>query len=176
MSKLHVRKGDNVVVLAGKDKGKTGKILVANPSDNTVVVEGVNIICKNKKARTAQEKSAIVKKEGKINVSNVQIVCPECNKATRVANKLVDGKNVRTCKHCGASLDGKASKKAVKATKAEKKTEVVEEKKVEKKTTAKKSTTTKSTSTKTTAAKSTTAKKSATKSAPKTITRDGGDK
>ena len=172
MNKLHVRKGDNVVVLAGKDKGKTGKILVANPSDNSVVVEGVNIICKNKKARTAQEKSAIVKKEGKINVSNVQIVCPECNKATRVANKTVDGKNVRTCKHCGASLDGKASKKAVKAAKtAEKKTEVVEEKKVEKKTTAKKSTTTK-----TTAAKSTTAKKSATKSAPKTITRDGGDK
>ena len=172
MSKLHVRKGDNVVVLAGKDKGKTGKILVANPSDNSVVVEGVNIICKNKKARTAQEKSAIVKKEGKINVSNVQIVCPECNKATRVANKTVDGKNVRTCKHCGASLDGKASKKAVKAAKTvEKKTEVVEEKKVEKKTTAKKSTTTK-----TTAAKSTTAKKSATKSAPKTITRDGGDK
>ena len=169
MNKLHVRKGDNVVVLAGKDKGKTGKILVANPSDNTVVVEGVNIICKNKKARTAQEKSAIVKKEGKINVSNVQIVCPECNKATRVANKLVDGKNVRTCKHCGASLDGKASKKAVKATKAEKKTEVVEEKKVEK-APAKKTTT------KTTAAKSTTAKKSATKSAPKTITRDGGDK
>ena len=169
MNKLHVRKGDNVVVLAGKDKGKTGKILVANPSDNSVVVEGVNIICKNKKARTAQEKSAIVKKEGKINVSNVQIVCPECNKATRVANKLVDGKNVRTCKHCGASLDGKASKKAVKATKAEKKTEVVEEKKVEK-APAKKTTT------KTTAAKSTTAKKSATKSAPKTITRDGGDK
>lgn len=171
MNKLHVRKGDNVVVLAGKDKGKTGKILVANPSDNTVVVEGVNIICKNKKARTAQEKSAIVKKEGKINVSNVQIVCPECNKATRVANKLVEGKNVRTCKHCGASLDGKASKKAVKTAKAEKKTEVVEEKKVEKKAPAKKSTTTK-----TTAAKSTTAKKSATKSAPKTITRDGGDK
>ena len=172
--KVSVKLGDTVLVNSGKDSGKKGKVLAINKTKKgvRVVVEGVNIITKAKKARTAQEKSAIVKKEGKINVSNVQIVCPECNKATRVANKTVDGKNVRTCKHCGASLDGKASKKAVKAAKTvEKKTEVVEEKKVEKKTTAKKSTTTK-----TTAAKSTTAKKSATKSAPKTITRDGGDK
>ena len=167
--KLHVKKGDNVVVLAGKDKGKTGKILVANPSDNTVVVEGVNIISKNKKARTAQEKSAIVKKEGKINVSNVQIICPSCNKATRVAHSEVEGKNVRICKHCGASLDGKASKKVAKAAKAEKKVEVAEEKPAEKKTTAKKSTST--------TTKKAPAKKSATKTAqPKTITRDGGDK
>lgn len=171
--KLHVKKGDNVVVLAGKDKGKTGKILVANPSDNTVIVEGVNIISKNKKARSAQEKSQIVKTEGKINVSNVQIICPECNKATRVANKLVDGKNVRTCKHCGASLDGKASKKVAKTTKTEKKAEVVEEKPA--KTAAKKTTTAKKSTT--TTAKKAPAKKSATKTAPtKSITRNGGDK
>lgn len=162
--KLHVKKGDNVVVLAGKDKGKTGKILVANPSDNSVVVEGVNIISKNKKARSAQEKSTIVKTEGKINVSNVQIVCPVCNKATRIANTVVDGKNVRTCKHCGASLDAKkaAAKKAVKESK---KAEAKAEPKAEK-TTAKKET-----------AKKAPAKKSATKSStPKTITRNGGDK
>ncbi len=163
--KLHVKKGDNVVVLAGKDKGKTGKILVANPSDNSVVVEGVNIISKNKKARSAQEKSTIVKTEGKINVSNVQIVCPVCNKATRIANTVVDGKNVRTCKHCGASLDAKKSA-AKKAVKESKKAEAKAEPKAEK-TTAKKSTT----------AKKAPAKKSATKSStPKTITRNGGDK
>lgn len=163
--KLHVKKGDNVVVLAGKDKGKTGKILVANPSDNSVVVEGVNIISKNKKARSAQEKSTIVKTEGKINVSNVQIVCPVCNKATRIANTVVDGKNVRTCKHCGASLDAKKSA-AKKAVKESKKAEAKAETKAEK-TTAKKSTT----------AKKAPAKKSATKSStPKTITRNGGDK
>lgn len=166
--KLHVKKGDNVVVLAGKDKGKTGKILVANPSDNSVVVEGVNIISKNKKARSAQEKSTIVKTEGKINVSNVQIVCPVCNKATRIANTVVDGKNVRTCKHCGASLDAKksAAKKVVKESKkAEAKAETKAEPKAEK-TTAKKET-----------AKKAPAKKSATKSStPKTITRNGGDK
>ena len=163
--KLHVKKGDNVVVLAGKDKGKTGKILVANPSDNSVVVEGVNIISKNKKARSAQEKSTIVKTEGKINVSNVQIVCPVCNKATRIANTVVDGKNVRTFKHCGASLDAKKSA-AKKAVKESKKAEAKAETKAEK-TTAKKSTT----------AKKAPAKKSATKSStPKTITRNGGDK
>ena len=162
--KLHVKKGDNVVVLAGKDKGKTGKILVANPSDNSVVVEGVNIISKNKKARSAQEKSTIVKTEGKINVSNVQIVCPVCNKATRIANTVVDGKNVRTCKHCGASLDAKKSA-AKKAVKESKKAEAKAEPKAEK-TTAKKET-----------AKKAPAKKSATKSStPKTITRNGGDK
>ena len=172
--KLHVKKGDNVVVLAGKDKGKTGKILQANPSDSTVVVEGVNFNSKQKKARNAQEKSTIVKKEGKIAVSNVQVICSACKKATRIANKEVDGKMVRICKHCGASLDVeykktvlKAAKKAVKATKSE----TVEEEKVEKapvKTAAKK---------KTSATKSAPVKKSASKTAPvKSITRNGGDK
>ena len=120
--KLHVKKGDNVVVLAGKDKGKTGKVLVANPSDNTVVVEGVNIISKNKKARTAQEKSAIIKKEGKINVSNVQIICPSCDKATRVAHSEVEGKNVRVCGKCSASLDKQFAKEVKKEAKKAKKT------------------------------------------------------
>ncbi len=169
--KLHVKKGDNVVVLAGRDKGKTGKVLVANPTDSSVVVEGVNIISKNKKARNAQEKSTIVKTEGKINVSNVQLVCPSCKKATRVANKEVDGKLTRCCKHCGANLDEKAKKVATKATskaKAEAKVDAG------KKTAAKKATAKKSTAT---ATKKAPAKKSANKTAPvKSITRNGGDK
>lgn len=168
--KLHVKKGDNVVVLAGRDKGKTGKVLVANPTDSSVVVEGVNIISKNKKARNAQEKSTIVKTEGKINVSNVQLVCPSCKKATRVANKVVDGKVTRTCKHCGANLDEKSKKVATKATSKTKSAEAkaeVEKKPVEKKSTAKKATETKKAP----------AKKSANKTAlVKSITRNGGDK
>lgn len=168
--KLHVKKGDNVVVLAGRDKGKTGKILVANPSDNSVVVEGVNIISKNKKARSAQEKSTIVKTEGKINVSNVQLVCPSCKKATRVSNKVVDGKSTRTCKHCGASLDEKVKKTTT--AKAVSKSKPAEAKVEEKTTTAKKAVTKKSTET-----KKAPAKKSASKTAPKkSITRNGGDK
>lgn len=156
---LNVKKGDTVLVIAGKDKGKSGKVLVAMPADNSVVVAGVNIIAKHKKPRSAQDKGGIIKKEGKINASNVQIICPVCNKATRINNKTVDGKKIRQCKKCGANLDAakKEVKKAATKTTTNKSatTKATEEvKPVEKKTT------TKSTSTKTTAAK--TATKSAT--------------
>ncbi len=173
--KLHVKKGDNVVVLAGKDKGKTGKILVANPSDSSVVVEGVNFISKHKKAKSAQEKSTIVKKEGKIAVSNVQVICSECKKATRIANKEVNGKMVRVCKHCGASLDVEYKKTVAKAAKKADKTAKVEEKKVEEKVA--KTVKTPAAKKTTTATKDVATKKSASKTAPvKTITRNGGDK
>ncbi len=158
MAKLHVRKGDTVLVIAGKDNGKTGKVLSAMPSENAVIVEGVNFVYKHKKARNAQEKGGIVKTEGKINASNVQVVCPDCKKATRIANKVDEnGKHVRTCKHCGASLDKevvvkKATKKAeakvAEASKAKKATTKTATKKAAPKTTSaatKKSTTTKST-------------------------------
>lgn len=157
---LNVKKGDTVLVIAGKDKGKTGKVLVAMPADNSVVVAGVNIIAKHKKPRSAQDKGGIIKKENKIDASNVQIVCPACSKATRVAHKELDGKKHRICKKCGASLDVVAKKATKTATKAEttktatKKAEVKEDTKVveEKpaKTTAKKSTTAKTTTKKTT--------------------------
>lgn len=127
---LNIKKGDNVVVIAGKDKGKNGKVLATAPSDNSVIVAGVNIIVKHKKPRSAQDKGGIVKKEGKIDASNVQVICPTCNKATRIAIDFVDNKKVRNCKKCGAVIDGN-----VKATskKADKKVEKVVEEKVEKK-------------------------------------------
>lgn len=157
---LNVKKGDTVVVIAGKDKGKTGKVLVAMPADNSVVVAGVNMIAKHKKPRSAQDKGGIIKKEGKINASNVQIVCPVCGKATRVAHTIKDDKKIRECKKCGADLDATV-KKATKetATKTTKKveTEVKAEKPAENKTAAK-STTTKSSATKASTTKSTTAK------------------
>ena len=146
---LHVKKGDNVLVIAGKDKNKTGNIITANPSDNTVVVSGVNIIAKHQKPRKAGEKGGINKIEGKINASNVQIICQTCGKATRVAMKVEGDKKVRTCKKCGASLDAKVAKKEVKKEVAKKETAT---KTAEKKTTAKKSTT----ATKKTVAKKTT--------------------
>ncbi|MBE5743824.1 MAG: 50S ribosomal protein L24 [Clostridiales bacterium] len=133
---MKVKKNDNVVVLTGKDKKKTGKVIEVMPKLNKVVVEGVNVQTKSKKARSAQETSQFVKKEGPIDASNVLVICPVCNKATRVAHAEVDGKKVRVCKKCNAPLDGKfekASKNAVKeeapkkkATK-KKKTENVEE-------------------------------------------------
>ena len=160
---LNVKKGDTVLVIAGKDKGKTGKVLVAMPADNSVVVAGVNMIAKHKKPRSANDKGGIIKKENKIDASNVQIVCPTCGKATRVAHTLKDNKKIRECKKCGANLDV-AAKKTTKDTtktttkKVETKTEKVEEKPVEKKT-ATKSTTAKSTTKKSTAAKATSATK-----------------
>ncbi len=120
---LHVKKGDNVLVITGKDKNKTGNIISANPSDNTVVVAGVNIISKHQKPRKAGEKGGINKYEGKIDASNVQIICPVCGKATRVAYATIDGKKVRVCKKCGESLDSKAAKTTKKeAVKPEAKT------------------------------------------------------
>ncbi len=113
---LNVKKGDNVLVIAGKDKGKSGKVLTAIPSDNAVVVAGVNIIHKHKKPKNAQDKGGIMKAEGKIDASNVQIICPTCGKATRVANTVNGDKKVRTCKKCGANLDKAVKKESKKAS------------------------------------------------------------
>ena len=118
---MSVKKGDNVVVIAGKDKGKTGKVQEVFLEDNRVLVDGINIVTKHKKARNQQEKSGIIKKNAPIDASNVMVVCPACGKATRVYHKVVDGKKVRVCK-CGVSLDKeyvKASKKDAKKAKAE---------------------------------------------------------
>ena len=113
--KLSVKKGDNVLVLTGKDAGKTGEILEVNREDGKVVVAGVNVQAHHKKPRSKDDKGGIIKSEGAIDVSNVQVVCPVCKKATRVAHNIVDGKSVRICKVCGASLD--AEKKAAKSSK-----------------------------------------------------------
>ncbi len=141
---LNVKKGDNVLVIAGKDKGKTGKVMVAMPADDSVVVAGVNIVAKHKKPRSAQDKGGIIKRENKIDASNVMIVCPKCNKATRVAHMVIDGEKHRTCKKCGANLDVAVKKEVKKTTtsKTTKKAEPKVEKEVDSKTT-KKSTTTK---------------------------------
>ena len=115
---MKVKKNDTVLVLTGKDAGKTAKVLVALPKDNKVVVDGVNVQKKHKKARSAQEVSSIVNQSGAIDASNVLVVCPACNKATRVAYKIEGDKKVRVCKKCGAILDaGKEAKEVKKATK-----------------------------------------------------------
>ncbi len=113
MNSLNVKKGDRVIVLTGKDKGKKGTVISASPKTETVTVEGVNVITKHVKPRGAQSPGGIQKEPGNIHVSNVQIVCPECGKPTRVAHAISEGKKTRVCKHCGASLDkaGKASAK-----------------------------------------------------------------
>lgn len=117
--KMTIKTGDNVLVIAGKDKGKTGKVAAVYAAQNKVLVEEVNVVTKHQKPRSQQDKGGIVKKSAPIDASNVQVVCPVCGKATRVAHGEVEGKKVRTCKKCNASLDKefvKASKKEAKKT------------------------------------------------------------
>ena len=111
---MNVKVNDNVLVIAGKDKGVQGKVLATSPKANTVTVEGVRIQKKHEKARKANETSKIVEVPGPIDASNVQVVCPVCGKAVRVKHSVVDGKKVRVC-GCGAVLDQAYVKKAAKA-------------------------------------------------------------
>ena len=119
--KLSVKKGDNVLVIAGKDAGKTGEVLEVNRDDHKVVVANVNIQSHHRKPRSKDDKGGIIKAEGAVDASNVQVVCPSCKKATRVAHADIDGKHVRICKKCGASLEVAKTKKATKSTKTSKK-------------------------------------------------------
>lgn len=116
---MKVKKNDTVYVLTGKDAGKTGTVIEALPKDNRIKVEGVNIQKKSKKARSANETSAIVEQVGPINASNVLVVCPSCGKGTRVKYQITGEEKIRVCAKCGAALD--ESKKAKAAAKAAKK-------------------------------------------------------
>lgn len=131
MNNLNVKKGDNVKVLTGKDKGKTGKVLATDPKTNKVLVEGVNIATHHLKARSATEQGGKKKVEAPIDSSNVQIICPSCGKSVRVRHQEIDGKNARICAKCGASLDT-----SVKAEKAKKKADKKAKKSAEKDTPA----------------------------------------
>ena len=106
---MHVRSKDQVVVISGKDKGKKGKVLTAYPKTGKVVVEGVAMVTKHQKARAQGQPGGIIHKEAAIDASNVMLVCPKCNAATRIAHKVtvVDGnrKMVRVCKKCKADID-----------------------------------------------------------------------
>ena len=101
---MNIKKDDKVVVLSGKDKGKQGEVLVAEPKAGKVIVKGVNVATKHQKPRQQGQEGGIIKVETPIYVSKVQLVCPKCGKATRVAHKITDGKKTRVCKKCGAEI------------------------------------------------------------------------
>lgn len=101
---MKLRKGDNVIVLSGNDKGKTGEILEIIPSTQKVVVKGVNIRKKHVKPRRAGEEGGIIPSEYPIHSSKVNVVCPKCGKASKIGYVIEDGKKVRVCKKCGAKL------------------------------------------------------------------------
>ncbi|MBX5467834.1 MAG: 50S ribosomal protein L24 [Firmicutes bacterium] len=103
---MHVRKGDTVAVLAGKDKGKQGKVIRAIPKENRVVVEKVNLVKRHLKPSPKNPNGGIVTMEAPIHASNVMLVCKACNRPTRVGKRFLDnGAKVRVCKRCGATID-----------------------------------------------------------------------
>ena len=105
MNKVHVKTGDTVVILSGKDRGSKGKVLAVSPKEGKVIVEGRNMVTKHVKPRRMGEQGGIVKAEGALYACKVQIVCPHCGKPTRVGHKLYeDGTKGRICKKCGESL------------------------------------------------------------------------
>ena len=104
MSKLHVKKGDEVMIISGKDRGKKGKVLEISPSEGKVIVEGRNMVTKHVKPRRQGQLGGIVKAEGAIYACKVMPVCPKCDKPTRVGHKIDGDKKVRVCKKCGATL------------------------------------------------------------------------
>jgi large subunit ribosomal protein L24 len=106
MAKMNIKKEDKVVVISGKDKGKKGKVLIAEPSSGKVVVEKVNIVTKHEKPKGQGKPGGIVHQEAPIYASKVMLVCSKCGKATRLGFKLLPGGNkVRVCKKCGEPLD-----------------------------------------------------------------------
>ena len=112
MSKVHVKTGDNVLVLNGKDRGKTGKIIETNPTKGTVVVEGVNVSKKHVKPKRADQQGGIINQEAAIDASKVMLVCPKCKKPSRVGKKVEDnGSKSRVCKKCNAVIDSIKDKK-----------------------------------------------------------------
>lgn len=103
---LHVKSGDRVIVLAGKDKGKIGNIKKSVPAKSKVVVEGINMVTKAQKPQPmAGIQGGLIKLEAPMDASKVMIVCPACEKPTRIKHDVVDGKKVRVCKKCGEQLD-----------------------------------------------------------------------
>ena len=101
---MKIKTGDNVIVLSGKDKGKTGKVLRADPAGQKVIVEGVNVATKHQAPRKQGQEGGIIKIETPIYASKLQVVCPKCGKATRVGHKIENGKKSRVCKKCRATL------------------------------------------------------------------------
>ncbi|HBR10529.1 50S ribosomal protein L24 [Candidatus Bipolaricaulota bacterium] len=96
-----VKKGDRVRVIAGNDQGKEGKVLTIYPNEDRIIVDNINIITKHQRATQTMREPGIVKRPGKIHISNVLVICPECNVSTRIGFVFEEGEKMRKCKQCG---------------------------------------------------------------------------
>jgi len=101
MNKIHVKAGDSVLVLSGKDRGKKGKVIEVNSKTRKVLIEGVNVATRHVKPKTMNQQGGIIHQEAPIDASNVMLVCPKCKKPTRIGiTFLENGRKARTCKKC----------------------------------------------------------------------------
>lgn len=101
---MKVKKGDEIIITAGKDRGRKSKILRVFPKENKVLVEGVNLRKKHQRPRKSGEKGQIVEIPAPLDISNVKLICPKCGKAVRVGFKVLEKKKYRVCKKCGQEI------------------------------------------------------------------------
>lgn len=103
---MQIRKNDSVIVIGGKERGKTGKVLRVMPDKDAVIIERLNMVKRHTKPRGPQQPGGIVEKEAAIHASNIMILCDKCNAPVRVGHKvLADGKKIRICRRCNEALD-----------------------------------------------------------------------
>ena len=103
---VQIRKNDSVMVISGKERGKTGKVLRVNPKEDAVIIERINVVKRHTKPRGPQQAGGIVEKEASIPASNIMIMCDKCNAPVRIGHKvLADGNKVRVCRRCAEALD-----------------------------------------------------------------------
>ncbi|MGH7848218.1 MAG: 50S ribosomal protein L24 [Candidatus Binatia bacterium] len=103
---LHVRKNDSVMVIAGRERGKTGKVLKVMPKENRALIERVNLVKRHTRPRGPQQPGGILEKEAPIHLSNLMVMCDKCNAPVRVGRKILgDGAKTRICRRCGEALD-----------------------------------------------------------------------
>jgi large subunit ribosomal protein L24 len=101
---MNIKKGDNVIMLSGKDRGKRGKVLFVFPAVDKAVVEGLNLVARHQRARKQGQKGQIIHKERAVDISNVQLVCSKCSRPVRVGVRTVGKSKVRVCKKCGGEV------------------------------------------------------------------------
>src|SRR5688572_9973976 len=106
MALVQIRKNDSVMVISGKERGKTGKVLRVVSEKDALIIERVNLVKRHSKPRGPQQPGGIVEKEAAIHASNVMIMCDKCNAPVRIGRKsLADGNKIRICRRCGEALD-----------------------------------------------------------------------
>jgi len=103
---MNIKRDDTVMVIAGKDKGKRGRVREVRPEVNKIVVEGINIVKKHTRGRMGARQAGIIEQEAAMPVNKVMVVCPKCGRGTRIGHTFMnDGQKVRQCRHCGEVFD-----------------------------------------------------------------------